>query len=63
MFESGYTRELIRLGYRDAMHRREELESFMRGDPVHAPGGIIGWRDLSQEYTARHKILKISGQE
>jgi NTE family protein len=47
LFESGYTRELIRLGYRDAMHRREELESFMRGEAVQAPGGIIGWRDLS----------------
>lgn len=46
LFESGYTRELIRLGYRDAMHRREELESFMRGEAVQAPGGIIGWRDL-----------------
>ncbi|MDP6437220.1 MAG: patatin-like phospholipase family protein [Gammaproteobacteria bacterium] len=63
LFESGYTRELIRLGYRDAMHRKEELESFMRGEPLHAPGGIIGWRDLSQEYTARHKILKLSDQE
>lgn len=63
LFESGYTRELIRLGYRDAMMRKEELLAFMRSEPVDAPGGIAGWQDLSEEYTSRHRILKISGQE
>ncbi len=29
LFESGYTRELIRLGHRDAMERRDALEAFI----------------------------------
>jgi NTE family protein len=31
MFEAGYTRELIELGYRDAMEAREKLLTFMAG--------------------------------
>jgi hypothetical protein len=34
MFESGYTRELIELGYHDAMEAREALMAFMKGEPV-----------------------------
>jgi NTE family protein len=29
MFDSTYCRELISLGYADAMHKKEELEEFM----------------------------------
>jgi NTE family protein len=29
MFESGYTRELIELGYRDTLNKRDELEAFI----------------------------------
>src|SRR5580704_17165371 len=34
MFESGYTRELIELGYKDAMEARETLMAFMKGEPL-----------------------------
>jgi NTE family protein len=33
MFERGYTRELIQLGYRDAMDARDALLAFMAGEP------------------------------
>lgn len=60
LFESGYTRELIELGYEDAMDRRDELLSFMDGQPIQAPAGISGWRDLSEEYSQRLRVLKIA---
>ena len=63
LFESGYTTELIELGYSDAMARRDELAAFMAGEPITQRGGISGWQDLSDEYTNKLPILKVSGQE
>lgn len=60
LFESGYTRELIALGYEDAMARREDLLAFMDGQPLNTPAGITGWRDLSEEYSQRVRVLKIA---
>ncbi|MEO7387461.1 MAG: patatin-like phospholipase family protein [Gammaproteobacteria bacterium] len=60
LFESGYTRELIALGYEDAMMRRDELLAFMDGQPIQSPAGITGWRDLSEEYSQRVRVLKIA---
>ena len=60
LFESGYTRELIALGYEDAMTRREDLLAFMDGQPIQAPAGITGWRDLSEEYSQRVRVLKMA---
>lgn len=59
LFEAGYTRELIRLGYADAMSRQEQLQDFLRGEPLDVPSGIVGWRDLSVEYSQRLPILEI----
>jgi NTE family protein len=61
LFESGYTRELIALGYNDGLARREELRGFMEGAPVNAYAGISGWRDLSESYSQRLPALKIPG--
>jgi NTE family protein len=36
LFEGGYTRELIALGYADAMRRREELYDFASSEPCRA---------------------------
>jgi NTE family protein len=59
LFESGYTRELIELGYADAMAREHDLRSFLAGEPIEAPAGILGWRDLSEEYSQRLRVLQV----
>ncbi len=53
LFESGYTSELIKLGYEDGLAREDELRAFMKGASIEAPSGIAGWKDLSEEYTGR----------
>jgi len=69
MFESGYTRELIALGYRDAMRRRVELEDFLSGEEVHTPSRVTGWQALTDEYSTKLPTLRMpeasagSGQE
>lgn len=63
LFESGYTRELIELGYADAMQQRESLVAFLSGDAMESESGIFGWRDLSQEYTQRLPKLQLAEQE
>lgn len=59
LFESGYTRELIELGYRDGLDRGDELRAFLEGAPVEVPGGVSGWQDLSAEYSQRLRALKM----
>jgi NTE family protein len=40
MFESSFTRELISLGYRDAMQARDTLLDFMNGRPIVQPAVV-----------------------
>jgi NTE family protein len=59
LFESGYTRELIKMGYEDGMARRDDLTDFIAGVPLEEPTGIMGWRDLSDEYSQRLPALRL----
>ena len=59
LFEQGYTRELIKLGYEDGLARRDQVRDFMEGAPINAPAGIAGWRDLSDHYSQRIRALKM----
>lgn len=36
LFQQGFCRELIQLGYHDCVQRKRKLEPFLAGDPVHA---------------------------
>jgi len=42
------------------MARRDDLLAFMDGQPIQAPAGITGWRDLSEEYSQRVRVLKVA---
>jgi len=44
LFESGYTRELIRLGYADTMARREEVSTFLEPGVGKGAGGVVSAR-------------------
>ncbi|MDH3533467.1 MAG: patatin-like phospholipase family protein [Gammaproteobacteria bacterium] len=57
LFEKAYTRELIALGYRDAMQVKEELRAFVMGEQVprlFAPNWIQ--RDLSSLHGAVQRV-------
>jgi NTE family protein len=46
MFESRFTRELIALGYKDAMERSGEIVAFLGGDHVQSSGATMAMRRL-----------------
>ena len=46
LFEQGYCRELIALGYHDTMKRREEVEAFLGGAMCPVPGRLRAHREV-----------------
>jgi NTE family protein len=49
MFQGGYTRELIALGYRDAMDRSEEIVAFLDGTSLISSGATMAMKSLRSE--------------
>ncbi len=41
LFEEAYCKRIVALGYADAMNRRDEIESFLRGDSCTVPGAHL----------------------
>ncbi len=63
LFERGFTRALIRLGFRDAMERRDHILALIRGEPMEAldaPLDVAG--DLSGG-TGIHEAPVMPGRE
>ena len=60
LFESKYTRDLIELGYHDAMKVRDQLEAFIRGDDVPR---LFAPRWVSNDLTGRHPILRLTDKQ
>jgi len=54
LFEQGYCRELIQLGYNDTMKRREEVEAFLIGSMCPVPGVYARTVKFLTPLTAEH---------
>jgi NTE family protein len=55
LFQDTYTRELIALGYQDAMKRSEELLAFLGGYPLASTGATGVMRRLSMRRPLREE--------
>lgn len=53
LFQDSFTRELIALGYHDAMKRAEDLKAFLGGYAVHSTGATAVMRRLSSREEKR----------
>jgi NTE family protein len=60
-FESGYTHDLIKLGYRDAMNARSALVPFLTGEAL--PPAMIEKTSLPGSEQGRPEVLSPSGTD
>ena len=60
MFQSAYTRELIELGYQDAMAQSNKLLEFMKGQVLDATGMTRAMRRLDLKHSADHAHGELS---
>jgi NTE family protein len=60
LFEKGYCRELIELGYRDTIGQRDEVEAFMAGGFSTVPGAHL--RTVKFRVTAEMKAAAAKAQ-
>jgi NTE family protein len=60
-FESGYTHDLIKLGYRDAMNARSALVPFLTGEAL--PPAMIEKTSLAGSERGRPEVLSPSGTD
>ena len=49
MFQGSFTREVIALGYKDAMDRSGEIVAFLGGEPVQSTGATLTMKRLSAQ--------------
>ena len=49
LFEQGYTRELIKLGYEDGLARRDQIQAFLEGAPVTGPALEVEHRGCGRD--------------
>lgn len=54
LFERSYTRELIALGYHDAMEREADLRAFMAGQPLQSTGATGMMQRLQLRHSGGH---------
>jgi NTE family protein len=62
LFEKGYCRELIELGYRDTLNRREEVAAFLAGGMCLVPGAFARTTTFATPAASRLEPLSVDAR-